>query len=276
VITLTVAQALAEARVGGVDRLDAQLLLARAMACSRSWLLAHDDATLSAGQAAGFRSDVRRRAGGEPLAYIVGEKEFHGLMLQVNASVLVPRPETETLVDWGLEILGRALADIAHPAVLDLGTGSGAIALALKRAWPLARVVATDVSVGALEVARANAERLELAIEFHQGHWWSGLAGQRFHLIASNPPYVAPDDPHLAALRHEPRIALTPGGDGLDALGAITGGAADHLAAGGWLLLEHGHDQAPAVQALLQLQGFSGVQTRRDLAGQPRCTGGHP
>ena len=268
------AQALAEAKATGVDRLDAQLLLARAVGRSRSWLLAHDDAILSTGQASGFRSELHRRAGGEPLAYIVGEKEFHGLLLQVNASVLVPRPETEALVDWGLEILDGALAGVARPDVLDLGTGSGAIGLALKHSRPPARVVATDISADALDVAKANADRLGLAIEFQGGSWWAGLAGRRFHLIVSNPPYVAPDDPHLAALGHEPRMALTPGGDGLEALATIAGGAAGHLAAAGWLLLEHGHDQASAVQALLQRHGYCEVQTRLDLAGRPRCTGG--
>ena len=274
-LPLTVALALAEAKAASVDRLDAQLLLVRALACSRSWLLAHDDATLDVHQAASFRSELLRRADGEPLAYLVGEKEFHGLMLQVNASVLVPRPETETLVDWGLELLNGALANVPCPRVLDLGTGSGAIALALKHARPLAGVVALDISPDALAVARANAQRLGLAIEFHQGHWWDGLSGDRFHLIVSNPPYIEPDDPHLVALRYEPRIALTPGGGGLDALAAIAAGAVDHLEPGGWLLLEHAHDQASAVQALLGRRGFSRSQTRRDLAGRPRCTGAH-
>ena len=272
---LTVTRALAEAKAQGVDRLDAQLLLARALVCNRSWLLAHDDATLAAHQSSGFRADVLRRSQGEPLAYLLGEKEFHGLMLQVSPSVLVPRPETETLVDWGLELLSGALAEVPEPRVLDLGTGSGAIALALKDARPEARVSALDVSPDALVVAEANARRLGLVIEFRRSHWWRGLGGRRFHLALSNPPYVDPDDPHLVALQHEPRIALACGGAGLDALTAIVADAADHLEPGGWLVLEHGHDQASAVQTLLRRSGFLQPQTRPDLAGQPRCTGAH-
>ena len=272
---LTVAQALAEAKARGVGRLDAQLLLARARSCSRSWLLAHDDAVLTPQQAAGFRADMLRRADDEPLAYLLGEKEFHGLMLKVSADVLVPRPETELLVDWGLELLDGAQTGPAQPRVLDLGTGSGAIALAVKHARPNAQVSALDLRPAALAVAGANADRLGLAIELLQGHWWGGVGDRRFHLVLSNPPYIRPDDPHLAALRHEPRIALSPGGDGLDALRAIVAGAADHLEPGGWLLLEHGHDQAQPVQAMLNEQGFLEVQTRSDLAGLPRCTGAH-
>lgn len=271
---LTVAQALAEAKAHGVDRLDAQLLLAHALACDRSWLLAHDDAALAQAVAAGFLAQLPRRAAGEPLAYLVGEKEFHGLTLKVSAGVLVPRPETEGLVDWGLELLG-GLAEPAPARVLDLGTGSGAIALAIKHARPDARVSALDVSPDALAIALANARRLGLDIELHRGNWWSALAGQRFHLVLSNPPYIRPGDPHLAALHHEPQLALTAGENGLKALHAIVAGAADHLEAGGWLLLEHGHDQAAEVQDLLRRHGYSAVQTRLDLAGLPRCTGAH-
>ncbi len=271
---LTVAQALAEAKAHGVDRLDAQLLLAHALACDRSWLLAHDDAALAQAVAAGFLAQLPRRAAGEPLAYLVGEKEFHGLTLKVSAGVLVPRPETEGLVDWGLELLG-GLAEPAPARVLDLGTGSGAIALAIKHARPDARVSALDVSPDALAIALANARRLGLDIELHRGNWWSALAGQRFHLVLSNPPYIRPGDPHLAALHHEPQLALTAGENGLKALHAIVAGAANHLEAGGWLLLEHGHDQAAEVQDLLRRHGYSAVQTRLDLAGLPRCTGAH-
>lgn len=269
--SLTVAQALAAAKADGVDRLDAQLLLARALACPRSWLLAHDEAPLAPELGAAFRANLRRRAGGEPLAYLLGEKEFHGLVLKVSDDVLVPRPETEMLVDWGLELLSGSLQ--APSRVLDLGTGSGAIALAIKHAHPGALVHALDVSPRALAIAAENMRRLRLSITLHDGHWWDGLAGQHFHLALSNPPYIRPDDPHLAALRHEPQIALTPGGDGMGALQAVIQGAATHLAPGGWLLLEHGHDQAPGVRTLLAKHGFSGVQTRHDLAGLPRCTG---
>jgi len=183
--------------------------------------------------------------------------------------VLVPRPETELLVEWALECLpAEAAVD-----VIDLGTGSGAIALALQRERPLARVHASDASADALAVARGNAQRLGLAVQFVHGDWWAPLQGRRFALAVSNPPYIAGDDPHLPALVHEPRGALTPEGDGLDALRRVVRDAPAHLLPGAWLLLEHGHDQADAVQALLHAAGFEAPQTRADLAGLPRCTG---
>jgi release factor glutamine methyltransferase len=193
-------------------------------------------------------------------------------MLQVGPEVLVPRPDTETLVDWALQLLATPLA--GAPEVADLGTGSGAIALALKHRHPTARVCAVEFSAPALGLARANGTHHRLQIEWHLGDWWQPLAGRRFHLVASNPPYVAGDDPHLAALRHEPAPALTPGGDGLSALAHIVRGAPSHLHDGGWLLLEHGHEQADAVCRLLADAGFTAVQTRADLAGRPRCSGG--
>lgn len=272
-ISTMVAQVLALAKDMGVDRLDAQLLLCHELSCSRSWLLAHDDAALSAREFAAVQAGLRRRADDEPLAYLLGEKEFHGLALSVNSSVLVPRPETEGLVDWGLELLAGPLADIDPARVADLGTGSGAIALALKRSRPTALVTATDASLEALAVARGNSVRLGLDIQFLQGDWWECLVGQEFHLVLSNPPYIEPGDPHLHALRHEPRSALTPGRSGIDALAEIIDGAAEHMTRGGWLLLEHGHDQGDTVQALLLSHGFSDPQTRRDLAGLSRCTG---
>jgi release factor glutamine methyltransferase len=272
-LALTVAQALAEAKAEGVDRLDAQLLLGRTLARPRSWLLAHDDAALAPAEEVRFRADLLRRGRGEPLAYVLGEKEFHGLTLHVNAAVLVPRPETETLVDWALELLHVELAAVAEPEVLDLGTGSGAIALALKHACPRARICALDVSVDALAVARGNAQRLGLDVDFRESDWWAAVAGQRFHLVVSNPPYVEPEDPHLAALQHEPRLALTSGEGGLQALRTLVEGAPAQLMPGAWLLLEHGHDQAAPVQDLLRRAGFAEPETRHDLAGQPRCTG---
>ncbi|KQW40143.1 peptide chain release factor N(5)-glutamine methyltransferase [Rhizobacter sp. Root404] len=268
----TVAGALHEARAAGVERLDAQLLLAHVLARPRAWLYAHDDAALDAAQALTWRGLLARRAAGEPVAYLVGSKEFHGLTLQVDARVLVPRPETELLVDWALDRLTDAAT--SRPRVVDLGTGSGAIALAVKAAWPQADVLATDVSEDALAVARANADALGLPLATCRGAWWDALDGERFDLVLSNPPYIAGGDPHLPALRHEPTLALTPGADGLNALRAIVAGAAAHLRASGWLLLEHGYDQADAVQALLREHGFDAIETRRDLAGQPRCTGG--
>lgn len=270
---LSIAAALARAKALGVERLDAQLLLAHALQRDRGWLLAHDDTALVPLVADAFIANTARRAAGEPLAYLVGEKEFHGLTLKVSTSVLVPRPETEGLVDWGLELLDGALAGASPPRVLDLGTGSGAIALAVKQAHPAARVSALDKSQEALAIASGNAHRLGLEIAFHQGDWWSPLAGQRFDLVLSNPPYIREGDPHLAALQHEPQLALTAGVTGLEALQTIVSGAVDHLEAGGWLLLEHGHDQAAGMQDLLRRHGFAEVQTRSDLAGVPRCTG---
>ena len=269
-----VAELLAQARAAGVDRLDAQLLLARLLGQPRTWLLAHDDATLAPEQLAAWTHQLARRAAGEPLAYLLGEKEFRGLLLRVDANVLVPRPETEILVDWALELLDGPLRERSPPHVVDLGTGSGAIAIAVKQACPAAVVSATDASAAALDVAQANARQLGVSISFAPGSWWDAVADPRLDLVLSNPPYVAGDDPHLPALRHEPLAALTPGGDGLAALRQIIGGAPAHLALGGWLLVEHGHDQADAVQALLRTHGFSQIATRADLAGLPRCSGG--
>ena len=267
----TVANALAAARALGLDRLDTQLLLADAMARPRSWLLAHEDHALDPDQALRFEAHCVRRADGEPVAYLLGEKEFHGLALKVDRDVLVPRPDTETLVDWALELLAPAPA---RPAVVDLGTGSGAIALALARARPVARICGVDVSPAALAVARANGQHLGLAVEWLASDWWSALAGRRFEMVVANPPYIAADDPHLLALRHEPRLALTPGGDGLAALQRLIAGAPGHLQPGGWLLVEHGHEQAEAVQALLRRHGFAAATTRHDFAGMPRCSAG--
>ncbi|HJV59988.1 MAG TPA: peptide chain release factor N(5)-glutamine methyltransferase [Albitalea sp.] len=271
---LTVAQALAEARERAVDRLDAQLLLAAVLRRSRAWLLAHDDAPLGEEPSRAFRGALARRAAGEPLAYILGEKEFHGLMLKVDDRVLVPRPDTETLVDWALELLGGDLASVASPCVIDLGTGSGAIALAIKRACPRAQVSASDASDAALALARANGETLGLEVDWRAGSWWQAVPGQRFQLAVSNPPYIAEGDPHLDALVHEPPMALTSGPHGLEAIREIVSQAPGRLHPGGWLLLEHGHDQAPAVRALLAQAGFVDLQSRADLAGIERCSGG--
>jgi release factor glutamine methyltransferase len=270
----TVADALRHARALGVERLDGQLLLAHLLGRPRSWLLAHDDAALDADQAGALQAALKRRAAGEPLAYLIGEKEFHGLVLEVNPSVLIPRPDTEVLVEWAIELLTAGWAGVPNACIVDLGTGSGAIALAVKHAHPQASVSATDISAAALAVARVNAQRLGLDVTLHTGAWWTALEDQRFHLALSNPPYIAGGDPHLAALLHEPMLALSPGGDGLDAMRQVIVGAPDHLHPGGWLLLEHGHDQAAAINILLQKAGFAGIKTRHDLGGQARCTGG--
>ena len=276
---LTCAQALAAARSAGLERIDAQLLLLHALGKSadqRAWLLAHDTDELARSVADAFGLLVERRAGGEPLAYIVGSKGFFGLQLQVDARVLIPRPDTETLVQWSLDVL-LAPALSANPQILDLGTGSGAIALAiahnLRTASRDTRVVAVDASTDALDVARENARLLGLDVEFAKSCWLQEVTGS-FHLIASNPPYVASADTHLAALAHEPLQALTAGADGLDDIRCIIEQAPAHLLPGGWLLLEHGYDQAGRVRELLAQRGFEAVQSRRDLAGIERCSGG--
>ncbi len=269
----TVARALADAAARGVDRIDAHALLGHQLGRPRAWLIAHDDAILTADAATAFAQACGQRRDGVPVAYLVGEREFHGLTLQLTPDVLVPRPDTETLVDWALALLRGCPA--ARPRVLDLGTGSGAIALAVAHRHPAADTVATDVSGAALQVARANARRLRLPVRFASGDWWLAVAADaRYDLVLANPPYIAGDDPHLAALRHEPLLALTPGGDGLGALRTIAAGAMAHLSPGGWLLLEHGADQAEAVAATLRSAGLVRVELRRDIEGRPRCSGG--
>ena len=276
----TVASALAAARSLAVDRLDAQLLLAHRLGCPRAWLMAHDDAPLGAADAQALALMFARRAAGEPLAYLVGEREFHGLSLRVTPDVLVPRPDTETLVDWALEILSGPLQCVATPHVVDMGTGSGAIALALKHACPRARMFASDVSAAALAVARGNGERLQLPVSWHLGDWWQALPAAELaqvDLVVANPPYVRPGDPHLACLHYEPRSALVARddrGDGLADIERIVSGAPRHLRGGGWLLLEHGVDQAKNVCERLLHHGFSNVATRPDLTGRPRVSGG--
>jgi release factor glutamine methyltransferase len=267
---MRIGDALTEARTQGVDRLDAQLLLAHLLQRPRAWLLAHDDEELAPQQAVTLAALLARRASGEPLAYVLGQAEFRGLVLQVTPAVLIPRPETEVLVEWAL----ACLPPDAAAEVVDLGTGSGAVALALARVRPQANVTATDASAAALDVAQHNAGQLGLQLQFAQGDWWAPLAGRRYGLALSNPPYIAGADPHLAALGHEPRSALTPEGDGLAALRAIVAGAPGHLLPGAWLLLEHGHDQGGALVGLLRAAGFEDVATRADLAGLARCTGG--
>jgi len=267
-----VAAALRSARAAGLTSLDAQLLLARILATTRTGLIAHDDRLLSDSEAGHWGDALARRADGEPLAYLLGEKEFAGLILEVTSDVLVPRPETETLVDWAFEVL----ADMGPGprSIVDLGTGSGAIALAVATRCRDTAVTATDASPGALAVARRNADRHGARVEFLAGSWWEPLGDRTFDLVLSNPPYIAAGDCHLAALRHEPALALTPGGDGLVAIREIVAGALRHLHPDGRLLVEHGFDQAEAVRALLADAGFVSVSTRADLAGQPRVSGG--
>jgi release factor glutamine methyltransferase len=295
----TTAQTLAAAQTWGLERIDAQLLLLHVLGKShtdRAWLLAHDSDVLDSDVTRRFEALAKRRAAGEPLAYLVGYKEFFGLNLLVDPRVLIPRPDTETLVNWSLEVLQQMLPQVlpqmlpqvlqkqlqsdtrpADASVLDLGTGSGAIALALahqlQTAAGVTRITAADASLDALAVARQNAARLQLDVSFIESSWLEKVSGH-FHLIASNPPYVADADPHLDDLKHEPLKALTAGADGLDDIRQIIGQAPAHLHPGGWLVLEHGFDQALKVRELLAQRGFLQVQSRLDLAGIERCSGG--
>jgi release factor glutamine methyltransferase len=268
----SISQTIATLQTRGLDLTDSRLLLLHALGqprAGRAWLLAHDTDLVSEAVNTSLQGYVARRLAGEPVAYIVGHKEFYGLNLQVNSDVLVPRPDTETLVDWALDVLEPT----PEARVVDLGTGSGAIALALKATRPALKVEAVDYSHAAMAVAQANAQRLGLAVTFSQGSWLSGTEGE-FQAIVSNPPYIREDDEHLPALRFEPRQALTAGNDGLDDIRTIIDQAKSHLQPSGWLLLEHGYDQAADVRALLEAAGFANVQSRQDLAGIERCSGG--
>ena len=268
----TIDKTLLTLQARSLSRLEAQRLLLHALLRvdhDRAWLLTHGDDLADADTLERLERLVLRYQQGEPLAYLLGHQAFYGLDLQVDERVLVPRPDTETLVDWALNVL----ASNPQAAVMDLGTGSGAIALALKATRADLRVSALDFSEDALAVARTNAQRLHLAIDFQQGSWLSGVAGP-FHVIVSNPPYIADQDQHLAALTHEPLLALASGRDGLDDIRTIIEQSPQRLLTGGWLLLEHGYDQAAAVRAMLQAAGFASVQSRQDLAGIERCSGG--
>lgn len=337
----TVAQLLQDAYSQGIDRVDAQILLLHACGQSRfhrAWLLAHDADIPHPTQISNWHGFIQRRLRGEPVAYITGQKAFYGLDLTVDRRVLDPRADTETLVDWALELLD---AD-APLHIVDLGTGSGAIALALASQRTQWHISATDASCDALDVARHNAWQLQLPVVFIYSHaidqhstrnskymdcsqnilfsdyfmhkqaarvdknmqhtavmqnisrkntylyqkvtrsyptlnidnWFACLKGRQFHAIISNPPYIALGDYHLHALTHEPQSALSSGVDGLDDIRQIIAGAPTHLHAGGWLILEHGHDQAQVVQCLLRTAGFQSIQGRQDLAGITRCSAG--
>ncbi len=261
--SLTVSRALS---ASGLVPFEARLLLAHVLRRDRAWLAAHADETVTAEQAKIFDALARRRRDGEPVAYLLGRREFYGLDLEITPDVLIPRPETELLVDLAL---ARLPAD-REARILDLGTGSGAVALAIAAERRKARVIGIDVSSPALALAARNAVRLGIGnVAFVASDWFDALPNERFDLIAGNPPYVAAGDAHLTEgdLRHEPQEALTPGGDGLGAIRAIVAAAPAHLARGGWLLLEHGHDQVDAVGVLFGDAGFVDIGAARDLAG---------
>lgn len=253
-------------------RRDAQVLLGHILGVSRAWLMAHDGDTVDDSAAKAFRKLVLLRHHGEPVAYLLGRREFHGLDFRVTPDVLIPRPETETLVDAALEKLD------ATPGrkVLDLGTGSGCVAVSIAHDRPFAQVTAVDLSAAALDVAQTNAATLGQKVEFLQGRWFKPLAQRRFDLIVSNPPYVAAGDPHLnqGDLRFEPTTALISGADGLSDIRVIVSDAAKHLLPGGWLLFEHGYDQAESCRDLLVKAGFGELTSWPDLANIARVAGG--
>lgn len=275
----TIAQALLRAQHMGLPRPEAEYLLLHLLdkdMTQRVWLRAHDTDVLVADTNDAFQALCTRRLDGEPVAYLTGSKAFYGLDLTVDARVLDPRPDTECLVDWALEVLPAPSPNTRLSSLADLGTGSGAIALAVAGQRPDVSVWAVDASADALAVASHNAQRLQLTVTFLHGNWLQPLVDHSISVdvLASNPPYIREDDPHLPALVHEPRQALVSGADGLDDIRHIVTHAPQVLKPGGWLLFEHGFDQADAVAQLLTQRGFESVQSRKDLAGHLRCTGG--
>lgn len=268
--SLTVAAQLAEAQAA-IGRSEARLLLRQVLGCDEAWLIAHGDDLINSAQVAQYRQLCTRRVAGEPIAYITGTREFYGREFAVTSATLIPRPETELLVELALARLPRGAA------VLDLGTGSGCIGVTLAAERADLRVLLVDASALALDVARGNAQRwAPHNTRFAQSDWYAALGDVRFDVIVSNPPYVAEGDAHLAQgdLRFEPRSALAAGDDGLADISRIVAGARDHLLPDGWLLFEHGHDQAEACAALLAAAGFSERVAERDLAGIVRVSGG--
>ena len=273
----SIADALRWATSAGIDRLDGQLLLLHAVGRpnhDRSWLVTHDDQRLQAPEVGTFEALVARRLAGEPLAYIIGVKEFFGLSFGVSNAVLIPRPDTETVVQWALQTINALETDASTPHILDLGTGSGAIALAIKSQAPQCLVTAIDASATALAQAARNGQQLGLDVTWRQSDWFASVDHLLFDVIVSNPPYIAANDPHLRDLRHEPLSALASGADGLDDLRHIIAHSGPYLREGGWLLLEHGYDQAKPVAELLKAAGFKAIGHQTDLGGVTRCTGG--
>lgn len=272
VLPASLGEALARAR-GRIEQVDARILLREASGATTAQLIAFQERPLSTEAAARFMGWLERRIAGEPVAHILGVREFYGRSFRVSPETLIPRPDTELLVELAL----HHIQDLARPAVLDLGTGTGAIAISIALEKPEAVVTACDFSPAALDVAKANALGLGASVRFISGDWFRPLDEEEcFDCIVSNPPYIAEADPHLALgdLRYEPLTALASGADGLDDIRRIITGAQNHLKPAGWLLLEHGYDQAAAVRALLETGGFAAIESWRDLAGIERVTGG--
>ena len=272
-----------------IDQREGQIILAHVLGVSRASVIAHPERRVDPAKAIIAQNLLARRVAGEPIAYLLGTREFYGRDFVVSAATLIPRPETEFLVERALasitgHLLSANLTDAGvsklindHPSILDLGTGSGAIAISIALESPTTRVVAADISLAALQVATDNAQRLNASVEFIESDWYARLSGRRFDLIVSNPPYVAGGDAHLSVgdLRFEPQLALTDeSADGLRSIRAIIAGASAHLVPGGWLLFEHGYDQAVPCQALLLKAGFANLISIKDLAGIPRVAGG--
>ena len=266
------AQAAATLELSGIEvgHLEARVLLCHVLGCQTSYLYAHADEELPHDPCLHYLTCVARRAGGMPLAYITGIREFYALSFRVDAHTLIPRADTETLVETALELDGRC----HFRDILELGTGSGAVIIVLATRLPRARCTATDISPAALEVARSNAADHGVAVEFMEGSWFEPLPGRRFDLIVTNPPYVREDDEHLEALQHEPSVALLAGADGLRELRCIIRQAPQHLCPGGVLLTEHGWDQGGAVRRLFASGGYHDIRTLRDLQGRERVTMG--
>jgi len=272
----TINAALQEA-TASIGRVDAQAILTHVLGVDRAYLAAHPIQVLTETQDARIDAMVAQRTMGFPVAYVIGKREFYSREFEVNSDVLIPRPETETLVEHALPLLRHSREGGSPASALDLGTGSGIVAVTLACEMPKVSMTATDSSRAALAIARANAKAHKAEVEFLEGEWYAPVEGRRFDLIVSNPPYVAEGDPHLAQgdLRFEPRHALTDGsGDGLDSIRHIVEGARAHLNPGGGILIEHGYDQAPAVAALLGKANFVDLASIQDLAGIPRVAGG--
>ncbi len=275
--TPTIKSLLADAtqRLQGLDtaRLDAEVLLAKVMQVERTYLYSHDDAVADPGQQARYIQMLNERARGKPIAHITGQREFWSMKLQINEHTLIPRPETEHLVEAALELIPEGYSC----NIADLGTGSGAIALAIAKERPRCKIIATDISEQALQVASRNATRLGIhTITFQQGDWCAALNGAKVELLISNPPYIEENDPHLdqGDVRFEPRNALVSGADGLHAIKQILDQSAAHLRPGGWLLIEHGYQQAEAIRELMREQEMETVKTQTDHAGLDRVTMG--